>query len=131
MDHKTKNCAWVNQLRNFAQLAGDSIKGRDVKVDPQRRSVLVYAPESIQAVPRGISLKQDHLIHIWISAYHICQNRPYYKRNLRVRELCTQCPQSWRYAKVIADAVNHQAENPIYFLVCRQSGNQFCTGWLH
>ena len=32
MDHKTKNCAWVNQLRNFAQLAGDSIKDKEIMV---------------------------------------------------------------------------------------------------
>ena len=32
MDHKTKNCAWVNQLRNFAQLAGDVIKGKEILV---------------------------------------------------------------------------------------------------
>ncbi len=32
MDHKTKNCAWVNQLRNFAQLAGDSINGKEIMV---------------------------------------------------------------------------------------------------
>ena len=32
MDHKTKNCAWVNQLRNFAQLAGDSIYDKEIMV---------------------------------------------------------------------------------------------------
>ena len=32
MDHKTKNCAWVNQLRNFAQLAGDSIDDKEIMV---------------------------------------------------------------------------------------------------
>ena len=32
MDHKTKNCAWVNQLRNFAQLAGDSIYDKEITV---------------------------------------------------------------------------------------------------
>ena len=32
MDHKTKNCAWVNQLRNFAQLAGDSINDKKIVV---------------------------------------------------------------------------------------------------
>ena len=32
MDHKTKNCAWVNQLRNFAQLAGDSINNKEIMV---------------------------------------------------------------------------------------------------
>ena len=32
MDHKTKNCAWVNQLRNFAQLAGDSINDKEIMV---------------------------------------------------------------------------------------------------
>jgi len=32
MDHKTKNCAWVNQLRNFAQLAGDGINGKEIMV---------------------------------------------------------------------------------------------------
>jgi hypothetical protein len=32
MDHKTKNCAWVNQLRNFAQLAGDTINDKEIMV---------------------------------------------------------------------------------------------------
>ena len=32
MDHKTKNCAWVNQLRNFAQLAGNSINDKKIVV---------------------------------------------------------------------------------------------------
>ena len=32
MDHKTKNCAWVNQLRNFAQLAGDKINDKEIMV---------------------------------------------------------------------------------------------------
>ena len=32
MDHKTKNCAWVNQLRNFAQLAGNIINDKKIVV---------------------------------------------------------------------------------------------------
>ena len=32
MDHKTKNCAWVNQLRNFATLAGDEINNKEIMV---------------------------------------------------------------------------------------------------